>query len=453
MPRCEHCGAEVMLPFTCAYCGKNYCVEHRLPESHQCSNTPKTPPSYIAPIVLKEKAPEVRTSKLGLCPQCDSFSDRILDYDATTMTFQCERCGLKFTQSKSTFDYVETSVKPKPIGKPMSEEPSIRRKKFSLKKAITLSIIAIIIGVLVWSSPYLLSNILNSSVSPTPSASPSVPSTTPSGSLPQTFSREELTNYALSLVNSDRQSKGLQNVTLSNVDSGQRHAENMLKNNFFSHWDMNGYKPYMRYTLAGGRGSVAENCAAQLGFYSNLKEALRNMEWGMMYDDADSDWGHRDNILDPLHNRVSIGIAYDNNDVYLVQDFEDDYISWSTLSLTNQVVMQGTILKAGESISQVAIYFDNPMPLTTQQLSNAPYQGGYDSGTYVGMVVSPPPLGSQYQPPDEGILIIANTWNEAGQNFNIRFDVTTAFTQYGKGVYTLYLWTDSNYFTSLSIWN
>jgi hypothetical protein len=66
--------------------------------------------------------------------------------------------------------------------------------------------------------------------------------------------------------------------------------------------------------------------------------------------------------------------------------------------------------------------------------------------------VSPPPSGSHYLPPEEGILIVANTWIEAGQNFNIRFDMSTAFAQYGEGVYTLYLWTDSSHLTTLSIW-
>jgi hypothetical protein len=92
--------------------------------------------------------------------------------------------------------------------------------------------------------------------------------------------------------------------------------------------------------------------------------------------------------------------------------------------------------------------------LTTQQLDSPPYDGSYDSGTYVGMAVSPPPAGSQYLPPKEGILIVANTLSEAGQNFNLRFDMSPAFAQYGKGVYTLYLWTDSDdCLTSLSIWN
>jgi len=30
-----------MFPFECTYCGKLFCAEHRLPESHQCSNLPR----------------------------------------------------------------------------------------------------------------------------------------------------------------------------------------------------------------------------------------------------------------------------------------------------------------------------------------------------------------------------------------------------------------------------
>lgn len=392
MPNCEHCGEEVMLPFACAYCGRHYCVEHRLPENHKCSHRPKAPPAYLT------------------------------SYNNT---------------------------EPTPI------EPSIKRKHLSLKKIVAFSTIAIIVGVLIWSAyPNLLQSTQSPSVSPTPSTTPSLPNTTPPSTSPETCSHEELVNYALSLINSDRLSKGLQNVTLSNIDSGQRHADNLLQHNFLSHWDTNGYKPYMRYTLAGGKGSVAENVAwlYNSGGLSPVK-AIEKLEHDLMYDDASSNWGHRDNILDAFHNKVSIGIAYDSNNLYFVQDFEDDYVLWSTLSLSNQVLMQGTILKAGESISQVAIYFDNPTPLATRQLGNPPYDSGYDAGTYVGMVVSPPPSGSQYQQPEEGILIIASAWSESGQNFNISFDLSTAFARCGKGVYTLYLWTDSNCLTSFSIWN
>ena len=36
MVKCEVCGVEVYLPFKCIYCGKYYCVNHRLPEAHSC---------------------------------------------------------------------------------------------------------------------------------------------------------------------------------------------------------------------------------------------------------------------------------------------------------------------------------------------------------------------------------------------------------------------------------
>jgi uncharacterized protein YkwD len=394
MPKCDQCGTEVMLPFICAYCGGTYCAEHRIPESHHCLHRPRVSPSYLHP-----------------------------------------------------YDDTEPSRKPQ-----ITKTPQIKRRQFPTKKLITLFSIVLIGVVLVW---YAYPSLLQSTQSPSnPSATP-LPNTTPSNISPTSPSYQELTDYALSLINSDRQSRGLQNVTLSSIESGQRHADEMLANHFISHWDTKGYKPYIRYTLEGGAGAVSENCAWRYMSYGlDPIEALEKMEYNMMYDDASSNWGHRDNIIDPNHNKVSIGIAYDETNIYLVQDFEDDYISWSTLSLSSQVVMQGTILKMGESISQVAIYFDNPTKLTIQQLENSPYNGGYDAGTYVGMVVSPPPSGSQYQPPDEGILIMANTWSEAGESFNIRFDMSDAFAQHGEGVYTLYLWTNSNqHLTTLSVWN
>lgn len=37
--KCESCGVEVDLPFRCNYCHHYYCPDHRLPESHDCSET------------------------------------------------------------------------------------------------------------------------------------------------------------------------------------------------------------------------------------------------------------------------------------------------------------------------------------------------------------------------------------------------------------------------------
>jgi len=276
----------------------------------------------------------------------------------------------------------------------------------------------------------------------------SLPTITLPGFSPKKYSHEELVNYALSLINIDRQSNGLQNVTLSDTSSGQQHADNMLNQNFYSHWDLNGYKPYMRYTLAGGQGSVSENIA---WLYSSglidHKEALEDLQWEMMYNDSHANWGHRDNILNSFHNKVSIGISYNDNNLYFVQDFENDHIEWETLTfINNEVAMEGKILKQGLSIKDAAIYYDDPTPLTVDQIMKPPYDFAYGMGIFVGMALP------QSWEAVGGITITAQVWTQAGQNFEIRFNLSEAFTTHGKGVYTLCLQTKDNFLTTYSVW-
>lgn len=42
--KCDFCGKEVYLPFVCKYCGGKFCVEHRLPENHNCPSLKKARP-------------------------------------------------------------------------------------------------------------------------------------------------------------------------------------------------------------------------------------------------------------------------------------------------------------------------------------------------------------------------------------------------------------------------
>lgn len=41
MARCDYCGREVALPYRCKYCGGLFCVEHHLPEKHDCPGLSK----------------------------------------------------------------------------------------------------------------------------------------------------------------------------------------------------------------------------------------------------------------------------------------------------------------------------------------------------------------------------------------------------------------------------
>src|SRR5208337_1125607 len=70
-----------------------------------------------------------------------------------------------------------------------------------------------------------------------------------------------LSAYVLDLVNSDRANYSLSAVALSDGNVAQQHADSMLRYGYFSHNDTQGFKPYLRYTLLGGRGAVEENVA------------------------------------------------------------------------------------------------------------------------------------------------------------------------------------------------
>lgn len=37
MTRCDHCGSETPLPFTCQHCGGKFCADCRLPPNHNCT--------------------------------------------------------------------------------------------------------------------------------------------------------------------------------------------------------------------------------------------------------------------------------------------------------------------------------------------------------------------------------------------------------------------------------
>src|SRR5690348_6337980 len=137
---------------------------------------------------------------------------------------------------------------------------------------------------------------------------------------------------------------------------------------------MYGMKPYMRYTLVGGTQGVAENIAYQSGSYCTLlfcngninpSNALQEMEYSMMYNDsACCNNGHRDNILDPNHNQVSIGIAYNSSTIYFTEDFIDSYIFWNgnSPSFANggETYLSGTLAN-GYKLSSVFVTYDAPV--------------------------------------------------------------------------------------------
>jgi uncharacterized protein YkwD len=302
-----------------------------------------------------------------------------------------------------------------------------------------------------------------------------------------------LTNFTLGLINADRAAAGLGPVALSGVPSGQQHADSMAYYGYFSHWDDQGYKPYMRYTLLGGLGSVNENlaldyCSAPSPdsaqpvtapcYVQTVENAINASERGMMNNDlACCNDGHRGNILGALHNSVSIGIAYNSTTVYLVEDFEDSYIFSGSLQLSAGVVsFNGRMSQADPGWmkstlgAEVTIYYD-PLPsnISLGALAQSPscaqfselnesapcqYQGAYSPGTEISTVFAPCPPGQVCSAGSAGNYTYAQTWVRNGANFSIVFSINGLVSSHGSGVYTFYLWPEGRApepITSLSV--
>jgi len=276
-----------------------------------------------------------------------------------------------------------------------------------------------------------------------------------------TATREELYKYALKIVNDDRAAKGIPPVTLSNTPSAQEHADDMLKLQYFSHWNSNGLKPYVTYTMLGGRGDVRENISYVVAHcfsgncYANafdLFKEIKDSEYNMVYQDASSGWGHRDNILDPNHTNVNFGIAFDNNRFYFVEHFENNIISWHAAKLVGSELHLSGSLPASYSLSQILVYTDpSPVTLTTNDLDGrAPYNlGHYDSGTLAGIMA--PKLSPGYYYPEcstDKIEIQSNnekncidyTTFENRGNAASEMDMIVNVSKWmGSGIHTIYI--------------
>lgn len=264
---------------------------------------------------------------------------------------------------------------------------------------------------------------------------------------PSTVPHEDLVQHALDIINEDRADYGLPPVELDTNQAAQVHAEDVFDTKQISHWTTNGEKPYMTYTRYGGEGNVQQNVAIAGFSASQYQECRTNilvdcerieplstieeLEYEMMYNDKECcNDGHRNNILDPHHTHVSIGIVYDEYYLAFVQNFENNY--GLDVSVNNGQVRITGELPEGE-LEQVNIYYDE-MP------SNEAYEQNkqllsYSAGELVAVVVKPLPLGYYYETPEDYSLIQANRWGN-GDSVNVTFSLAEAVE--GDGVYTVF---------------
>ncbi len=243
--------------------------------------------------------------------------------------------------------------------------------------------------------------------------------------------------YTLSLINSNRNTFGIANVTYSNESSAQQHSESMLQNGYFSHWDIYGMKPYMRYTLLGGNQSIQENVAYIYDSAGvNVTQAISRMENNMVYNDSECcNNGHRYNILNPQHNEVSIGVAYNRTTVYLTEDFISNYVTWQygTPSYNDGVVSLEGSAPPGYTLSSIDIDYDPQVQnMTVSQLDST---SDYSYGQGIAGVGYSKGLTRYYFP--NITTVYASTYITQKNEFDVAFNIDNLTSGYGAGEYTV----------------
>ena len=377
---CTYCGRHTYLPFTCRSCGADFCDLHRFKENHSC---PK--------IFYWNEIKDDDFKKDSKWDHADKKGD------------------VKLTKARS------------------------RTQTVTVAATILASVLII----------FYVGSTLN----------PLFPEDRPEQTtvvIPEeevgTFSDKELTEYALQIINDDRESFNLPPVIISNNEAAQVHADDILKTRAISHWMTNGEKPYMTYAIYGGRGKVSQNVG--FGGYQNVEECIqqtaicakldpkakiKSTEYAMMYDDASSNWGHRDNILDKHHTHVSLGISYDDYTFVLVQNFENNYIKFRKPISEDkgQVTFAGTVPKG--NLYGIEIYYD-VLPTSKVYFENRDATS-YGNGDFIAAAVKPLPENQYYEQSSDYTLIVANKWIASDGAVDVSFDISPLMTK--RGVYTI----------------
>jgi uncharacterized protein YkwD len=270
----------------------------------------------------------------------------------------------------------------------------------------------------------------------------------PSSQQPSTMPREELVQHVLNRINKDRADSGLLPVELSPNQAAQIHAEDVFRTKQISHWMTNGEKPYMTYTQYDGEGSVQQNVAIA-GFSPEQYEqcvtnvlikceeieplsTIDQLQYEMMYNDKECcNDGHKNNILNPRHTHVSIGIVYDQYYLALVQNFENNY-GLDVEMEDSDIEMSGTLLDG--QLDHIAIYYDE-MPTQAVYEQNKDLLS-YSAGELVAVVVKPLPPGYYYESLEGYDVIEADRWVEQRDSVNVGFDLADAVDK--DGTYTLF---------------
>jgi uncharacterized protein YkwD len=192
----------------------------------------------------------------------------------------------------------------------------------------------------------------------------------------------------LDVINSSRKRYKADLVRLDILAS--RVANKMSKeaagNNYLSHWNMAGEKPYHRYGFAGGYDHVSENAYGEWGgedydnSLSSISEMMKKGHASFMSERAPKD-GHKKNIINKSHNYVGIGYAISGNNFRYYEEFIDRYFTFGSVPSELKINEKGfiTLSTGGKNFPYFLIAFREkmPVPMKVAQLSRTGSYGDF----------------------------------------------------------------------------
>ncbi len=252
----------------------------------------------------------------------------------------------------------------------------------------------------------------------------------------------ELRLRLLEEINRDRKAAGVQPVAYSEELSlaADAHCREMLRESYVSHWNLAGWKPYMRYALAGIRDHTAENAWGL--WHSNLDTSPASVQAELLaghrsfMSERPPNDGHRQSILAPRHTHVGIGVAFDRLGVRLIEVFGERFAELKPLppraALQDRLRIEGQVAGRNIKLFGVGVYYEPlPQPMYRQDLRET---GAYslpqeEEMERVRLV------GAQYTDGSAGSIQV----EEAG-----RFSLPLRFWKKLPGVYTIVVWIHEN---------
>jgi len=264
---CYHCGKELDEQKRCKLCNLTFCDEHLAPEAHNC--------------IALSKDFKVKKGKEAPKPQPVEESE-IAEGEEPPIEGVRPR-GIRYLP----VDETETQVKE--TKKPKTTSVNINR--------VRILFFLCIIAVGMWSINVLISMSNSGGLNTSPITFPTDAETL------------ELREYTLSSLNDERSMMGLPDLNLDSNLIAQRYAEELASTDNFK------FNPELSSGMKENiiRREVSTPFSAK-GTIDQIVDAIMN-------DDAVNSWVNRDAILSKSYTKVSLGVAWNNDYLYLVMDF------------------------------------------------------------------------------------------------------------------------------------